>query len=197
LVNLALIITLSSSSSSSSLGSDMASEFLHCARYGNTLRLKELLKGDSELIMARDELGNSALLLAAEGRSVVSVEFLLEYGGANVLEANDAGNTVWSLFRPLFDLGVNPALRLEFMSPVLRVMVLQQAPPFDMSSPEHAELVLKGARLRERLPAFLARRRALVDKHCPLIAPLLVLVQGYDMPLTTEEIWATGLDEAS
>jgi hypothetical protein len=51
-------------------------------------------------------------------------------------------------------------------------------------------VVKEGARLR----AYLARRRALLDAHCPLLAPLLALVHGYDVePTTTEELWATML----
>jgi hypothetical protein len=55
-------------------------------------------------------------------------------------------------------------------------------------------VVEEGARLRARLPAYLERRRALLNKHCPLLPPLLASVRGYDPePTTTEEIWATGL----
>jgi hypothetical protein len=52
-----------------------------------------------------------------------------------------------------------------------------------------------GVRLRARLPAYLAQRRALLDAHCPLLPPLQDLVHGYEEPTTTDEIWATGLGE--
>jgi hypothetical protein len=55
-------------------------------------------------------------------------------------------------------------------------------------------VVEEGAWLRAALPAYLARRRALLDDHCPLIAPLLALVRGYDPEPTTTE--ATGLGVA-
>jgi hypothetical protein len=80
---------------------------------------------------------------------------------------------------------------------LLRVTVLKGDPPVDLVArlrPEHARVVEEGARLGAALPAYLARRRALLDAHCPLIAPLLDLVRGYDPePTTKEELWATGL----
>jgi hypothetical protein len=76
-------------------------------------------------------------------------------------------------------------------------MVLREdAPPSftDTLSAEHVQVVQEGARLRARLPAYLAKRRALLDEHCPLISPLRALVYGYDLePTTTKKIWATGL----
>jgi hypothetical protein len=50
----------------------------------------------------------------------------------------------------------------------------------------------EGGRLRARLPAYLVRRRALIDAHCPLpLPPLRALVHGYMELTTTEELWAT------
>jgi hypothetical protein len=54
----------------------------------------------------------------------------------------------------------------------------------------------EGARLRARLPAYLARRRAILDAHCLRIAPLQDLVHGYEEPNTMNELWATGLGAA-
>jgi hypothetical protein len=82
---------------------------------------------------------------------------------------------------------------------ILRVMVLRGAPPAELTarlSPEHAQVVEDGARLRAGIPEYLARRRALLDAHCPLIPPLRALVHGYEEPTTTEELWATGLGAA-
>jgi hypothetical protein len=82
---------------------------------------------------------------------------------------------------------------------LLRVMVLRGAPPAELTarlSPEHARVVQEGARLRAQLPAYLAQRRALLDAHCPLIAPLQDLVHGYKEPTTTDELWATRLGAA-
>jgi hypothetical protein len=72
-------------------------------------------------------------------------------------------------------------------------MVLLEDPPnsFQLALvPEHRQVLEEGARLRVRLPAYLAQRRALLDDHCPLLLPLRALVCGYYKP-TTEEIWAT------
>jgi hypothetical protein len=75
----------------------------------------------------------------------------------------------------------------------MRVMVVRDDPPADFGAqlrrPEHTRVVEEGARLRAALPAYLVRRRALLDDHCPLIAPLLALVRGYDPePTTTDEL---------
>jgi hypothetical protein len=78
---------------------------------------------------------------------------------------------------------------------LLRVMVLQDAPPAELTallSPVHARVVTDGARLRAGLPAYLVQRRALLNAHCPLIPPLRALVHGYEEPTTTDEVWATG-----
>jgi hypothetical protein len=82
------------------------------------------------------------------------------------------------------------------LTALLRVMVLRNAPPADLvirTAVQHLRLVKDGARLRARLPAYLARRRALLAEHTSLIAPLRALVSSYEEPTTTEELWATGL----
>jgi hypothetical protein len=53
--------------------------------------------------------------------------------------------------------------------------------------------VEEGARLRARLPAYLLRRQALLNAHCPLIAPLRTIINGYETPTTNDELWDTGL----
>jgi hypothetical protein len=86
---------------------------------------------------------------------------------------------------------------IETITAVLRVMVLHGGPPESLTAelaPPLQQIVQDGARLRARLPAYLARRRALLDAHCPLLLPpLRDLVHGYEVPTTTDELWATGL----
>jgi hypothetical protein len=60
-------------------------------------------------------------------------------------------------------------------------------------APPLQQIVQDGARLRARLPAYLAQRRALLDAHCPLLRPLRDVVHGYEEPTTADELWATGL----
>jgi hypothetical protein len=83
------------------------------------------------------------------------------------------------------------------MTALLRVMVLKGAPYGRTSCSNEARACADGrggGRLLAAFPAYLAQRRALLDAHCPLIAPLLAIVRGYDPePTTTEELWATGL----
>jgi hypothetical protein len=76
-------------------------------------------------------------------------------------------------------------------------MLLHGDPPADYASGMKGErLVEEGRRLRARIPAYLVQRRALLDEHCPLIAPLRAVVSGNEEPTTTEELWATGLGAA-
>jgi hypothetical protein len=82
------------------------------------------------------------------------------------------------------------------LTALLRVMVLQCAPPADLvvqMSPLHSHVVEGGAQLRAGLPAYLARRRTLLAEHTSLIAPLQALVSRCEEPTTTDELWATGL----
>jgi hypothetical protein len=79
---------------------------------------------------------------------------------------------------------------------MLRVMLLHGGPPDSLTAelaPPFQRIVQDGARLRARLPAYLAQRRALLGANCPLLPPLHDLVHGYEMPTTTDELWATGL----
>jgi hypothetical protein len=73
--------------------------------------------------------------------------------------------------------------------------VLWGTPPPELVarlSPEHVRVVRQGEQRRaERLVAYVARRQALLDAHCSLIAPLMAVVHGYEVPITTvEELWA-------
>jgi hypothetical protein len=80
---------------------------------------------------------------------------------------------------------------------VLRVLVMRDipCPVFARKSLQrvHADVGQEWVRLQ----VGLAQRRALLDEHCPLIAPLRALIHGYNVPTTTEEFWATGLDDES
>jgi hypothetical protein len=86
---------------------------------------------------------------------------------------------------------------------LLQVLVLRGAPPpalVAVLSPEAARVVQEGARLRARLPAYLAHHRAYLDSRCPRISllpnVLRALIYGFEGPATTEELWATGLGQA-
>jgi hypothetical protein len=99
-----------------------------------------------------------------------------------------------------YQLEANPAA----LTSLLRVLVLRGAPPpalVVLLSPEPARVVQEGARLRARLPAYLAHRRAYLDSRCPRISVLpgvlRALIYGFEGPGTTEELWATGLGTAT
>jgi hypothetical protein len=151
-------------------------------------------------IGATDNTGWTPLLHAAFSGRPTTVRWLLEYGGADIAMVSDEGFTVWDflgghLIEYFADEG-DANFDAAAVTALLRVMVLRGGPPSifrRMLSPEHTRVVQEGARLRAELQACLARRQALLDEHCPLIAPLRDLVHGYEVPTTTEELWATGL----
>jgi hypothetical protein len=146
-----------------------------------------------------------ALLMAAESLLIQgSYSTFTTYGWADIAKENNRGQTV-STWLSCYLFSVRDPDEAEDaddpkaeVTALLRVLVVRGAPPAafmdELRQPEFKRVVEEGARLRQTLPAYLARRRALLDAHCPLIPPLLALVRGYDPePTTTEELWATGL----
>jgi hypothetical protein len=156
-----------------------------------------------------DDWGETALLTSAREGHYSTMQYLLEEAGANMDDVNNDGDTVWDLLREHLE----PALEDEddenlfggeespaALAGLLRVLVLRAAPPpalVALLSPEPARVVQEGARLRARLPAYLAHRRAYLDLRCPRISllpgVLRALIHGFEGPATTEELWATGL----
>jgi hypothetical protein len=174
-----------------------ATAMLSAAMGFNSLpTLKWLLEEGGARITERDSAGHSALFWAAASERLTTCQWLLEHGGADIMEVNHTGRNIWHLLGGRLVRAANAAE----LTALLQVMVLRSAPPPDFMAqlrPEHVRVVEEGARLKEALPAYLARRRALLDSHCPLIAPLRDLVRDYDPePTTTEELWATGLGAA-
>jgi hypothetical protein len=157
--------------------------------------------------------GNTALLMSAVNGQYPTVQYLLQEAGANMDYVNSDGDTVWDMLIHHLevvaddesdcdadDRGVETDLTALFN--LLRVLVLRDAPPpalVALLSPEPARVVQEGARLRVRLPAYLAHRRAYLDMRCPRISLLPVvlraLIYAFEGPATTEELWATGLGQ--
>jgi hypothetical protein len=174
-------------------------------------------------ITETDDEGNTALLLATKIRChPPMVKWLLEYGSAKITDTDNAGTSVWtgsrlyslpSLLEDAYkknDDGEYVFIDAEYvptrgvvsdgdigdLTAMLRVMVLHGGPPPSLTqdlAPPFQQIVQDGARLRARLPAYLAQRRALLDAHCLLLPPLRDLVHGYEEPTTTDELWATGI----
>jgi ankyrin repeat protein len=135
---------------------------------GSLLTLKWLLEKGGARITERKRDGESALLLAAAYGRLSTCQWLLEHGGADIAEASNDGTGVWNML-------VHYLSNTAEVTALLRVMVLKGAPPAEMVAklcPKHARVVVEGARLRAALPAYFARRWALLDAHCPLISPL-------------------------
>jgi hypothetical protein len=157
-----------------------------------------VLEGGAD-IKAKNKDGRTALLIAARYGTITTAMWLIERGADIGDEHFAAGRptpeTVWDMVVEVMYMSLDKN-HMKEVTALLRVMLLRSAPPTGLASriaPEHARVVEEGARLRAGLPAYLVLRRALLDAHCPLIPPLLDLVYGYEIPTTTEELWATGL----
>jgi ankyrin repeat protein len=160
--------------------------------------VKWLLREGGSSIRKVNHRGWTAMLLAAGCGNLEVVAWLLEHRGADMADTHNSGATVWDALQEIL-IEEEDEDNAVAVTALLRVMVLRRAPLAELTaqlSPEHARVVQEGARLRVRLPAYLAQRRALLDAHCPLIAPLQDLVHGYEMPTATDELWATGLGAA-
>jgi hypothetical protein len=172
-------------------------------------------------VQAVDKYDHTALDNSARNGLYSSIQFLLEHTGAELAKPNRRGETGWDLlmihlryvveedeeevhddaaFTSLSSLPRAVVLRVDpppALVTLLRVVVLRVDPPpalVTLLSPVLARMVQEGARLRARLPAYLVRRRAVVDEHCPLLLPpLRAIVHGYMELTTTEEFWATRL----
>jgi hypothetical protein len=145
--------------------------------------------------------GFTALLCAAtEIASIPTLQWLFENGGANITDTTFDGRTVWDLLKPTFLVSAKSELTVKnavtnVLTDLLRAMVMRSTPPADLvvhMSLRHSQVAEEGARLRAGLPAYLARRRALLAEHTSLIAPLRALISRYEEPTTTEELWAAG-----
>jgi hypothetical protein len=165
-------------------------------------------------ITATDDFGNTVLLRAAMNHNPKVVQWLLEHGNAQITDSNSVGDSVWTeryglpvmLKRAYAESndGRFPTFKgdhvregdLVAFTAMLRVMVLHGGPPESLANalaPPFQRIVQDGARLRARLPAYLAERRARLETYCPLLAPLAAIVHCYEAPTTTDELWATGL----
>jgi hypothetical protein len=82
---------------------------------------------------------------------------------------------------------------LQARTSLLRAMSVRCAPPYCTIlnfSKDHEELALEGWRLRSRLPAYVflvTPNLKAVLAQIPLPPPLRALVEGYLLPMTTDE----------
>jgi hypothetical protein len=151
--------------------------------------------------------GHTALLVSAREGHYATMHYLLEKVGANMDDVNNAGDTAWDLLRVYLQADAimfeeaEDDVDLAALLALLQFMVLRADPSPALVahlSPEQVRVVHAGSRLRARFPAYLVRRRALLDAHCPmLLPPLRALVHDYMELTTTEELWATRLGQAS
>jgi hypothetical protein len=186
----------------------------YAATYGKLNVVQYLLSLEcGAKITETDNDGCTALSRAACYCNPPVLQLLIEYGGAQITDTDNAGDSVWSGYHAGYEKYSLPAvLRCAYsksadgeyvpvrntaaLLSMLRVMLLHGGPPASLTAdlaPPLQRIVEDGVRLRARLPAYLAQRRALLEAHCPLLPPLQALVHGYETPTTTDELWATGL----
>jgi hypothetical protein len=194
---------------------DGMTALLCAADHGNLDAVQYLLSPEGGAsISETDHAGNTALLFSAGVDFMCHstiVQWLLEYGGAQITDADYEGTSVWTVG---WQAGLPNLLKCTYakldrnfvtvdgdyientvaLTAMLRVMVLHGGPPESLTAdlaPPLQQIVQDGARLRARLPAYRTQRRAHLDAHCPLLPPLQALVHGYEEPTTTDELWAT------
>jgi hypothetical protein len=168
-------------------------EFLIAARKGKLERVKKILSEEAAHINISKDARNWAFVTSVANGRLLMATWLLEYGGAAF--SSKGRSNIWDL---LLEYTLWHKHDKTAVSSLLQVMVLKGVPPARFSlaaslSVENMQVVNEGTRIRTRLSAYLAQRRALVDEHSPLIAPLQALVCDYEAPTTTNELWATGL----
>jgi hypothetical protein len=179
---------------------------LHMALSNDDLAMVRCLVQLGATIAALNDDGDTALLVSARIASFPTMQYLLEEAGANINDANNRGRTVWDMLLRHFaqiNRRVQDETDTAALTALLRVMVPRGAPPpalVALLSPEPAHVLQEGARLRARLPAYLAHRRAYLDSRCPRISVLPdvlgALIYTFEGPATTEELWAMGLGQA-
>lgn len=176
------------------------------AHNGKLDMVRCLLEGGAR-IGQTDHDGDTALLMSAMLPQYSTMQYLLEHTGANIEDVNNRGDTVWDVLAHHLTRTDDDEYRdgkddvtLAALLSLLRVVSLRGAllsAVVAHLSPEPRRVVQEGARLWERLPAYLMRRRALLDAHRPLLLPpLRALVNGCMELTTTEDLWATGLGAA-
>jgi hypothetical protein len=121
-----------------------------------------------------DYSADNGLYMSALSGHYSTMQYLVEEVGANMDDVNLLGETVWRmLMMYLFHADDKAQMDNQpaALAALLWVFVLRGAPPpalVALLSPKPACVVQEGALLRARLPAYLVRRRALLDAHCPL-----------------------------
>jgi hypothetical protein len=139
----------------------MKEELINAISEGNLPGVKLLVEGEANIAGTNSDL--SALELAVITGDIAIVEWLLAEGGAHISDYFFTFDRRW--------LELGDRVGVDLLTALLRVMVLQSAPPADLLARmprQHSSVVKEGARLRARLPAYLARRRALLAEHTSL-----------------------------
>jgi hypothetical protein len=197
---------------------DGMTALLWAAKRGHLEVMQYLLSSEGGAsITETDNEGCTALLLATGDTCYPPmVTWLLEFGGAQITDVDTFGGSVWTydnqdglsdILQSAYTMSDDgdyvsidgeyvPNGDIAVLTAMLRVIVLHGGTPESLAkylAPPFQRIVQDGARLVARLPEYLTQRQTLVNAHCPLLPPLQDLVKGYEVPTTTDELWATGL----
>jgi hypothetical protein len=178
---------------------------LHIAAHMGNLAVVRCLVEEGASVGAVNRWGDTPLLESAHVGYYSIMQYLLEEADATMDDVNSDRESSWDrlLLMVHMDVALNDDGKIAALIGLLRVLVLRGALPpalVDLLSPEPARVVQEGARLRARLPAYLAHRRAYLNLRCSRISRLpgvlRALIYTFEGPATTEELWATGLGQA-
>jgi hypothetical protein len=162
--------------------------FLQAAYYGHIPIIHWLLTEGGSSLTEKDILDTPALMVAARERHLPTMQYLLEERGSLVSERDRFGRTVWG------SIYLRGYSSVE-LSSLLKVMVILEDAPAGFIvrlSTKHAEICTRGRQLREELPSYLEKQRAVVVTHCPLPVVLQSIVAAY-AATTPEDMWTDGL----
>jgi hypothetical protein len=184
--------------STESLTEEDCTALMWAADIGHVPMLRCLIEFGA-LIGAVDYSGCTALFSSAGDGHHSMTQFMLEHAGANMDDVENDGTTVWDKLMKNLRM-VTAGIIKEKEDPaaltaLLRVMMLHSAPPPELVavlSCENKCVVLEGARLHARLPAYLAHRHSYLDSRCPRISALpevlRALIYAFEGPATTKEL---------
>jgi hypothetical protein len=157
----------------------MSVEFASAFIDGELMTVQRMFR-EGSAIAGETAFGKTALLLALQHSQLPLAQWLLEHGESSTTERAQYGASIWDL---LCLSAIKPPIvghcDAAILTSLLRFMVLREDPPASLTvtlSPEHVRVIEEGARPRAWLPAYLARRRALLAEHCQLIPLLRALV---------------------
>jgi hypothetical protein len=162
------------------------SALLSAVMHAHSSVAKWLLKTGRARISEVNHNGFTALSIAATSGPHYLVRWLLEEGGAKITDVVMIRGEYRSIWKDL-----NVYARDAELPSLLRVMVLLGDAPADFIaklSPQNAQIVTQGQRIRALRPLYLKQQQNMIQTTCPLPNVLHAIVATYVEP-TPEDMW--------